>query len=247
MSDSYRCGGGGGRRRAQDLYAVLEHFPESARSVQDAAVRMALKRTVVLLKAYADAQRVGMMPDGTQSDGGSKAYSMLTAAFSPSETPTSGADTDLGSIFRIITGAKLRDLDDEGNLIEQVAESPHAKHAMSAAEVRARATLHRGLASWPVQDAEMGAVAVGGASALGYVLAHLARVRGAQESRFLRNEVGVLREDLREAHRKIDVVVAMLQQVPGVTMPVSPSRLTRQQTLPAHLHRQETLPGVTAA
>jgi hypothetical protein len=43
---------------------VLDAFPESARSVQNAAVRMALKRTVVLLKAYADAQRVGVATDG---------------------------------------------------------------------------------------------------------------------------------------------------------------------------------------
>ena len=40
----------------EDLYDVLASFPESAKSVQNAAVRMALKRTVLLLKAYADAQ-----------------------------------------------------------------------------------------------------------------------------------------------------------------------------------------------
>ena len=42
----------------EDLYEVLDSYPASSRIVQNAAVRMALKRTVVLLKAYADAQKL---------------------------------------------------------------------------------------------------------------------------------------------------------------------------------------------
>ena len=120
-----------------DLYEVLESFPESAKTVQNAAVRMALKRTVVLLKAYADAQAVDHELDGS---GGSAAYSMLTAAFNPAE-PTAGAPgaapaADLGQIFRIITGAKLRDVDIDGNLVEQIESSPAGIAAMSEAEER---------------------------------------------------------------------------------------------------------------
>lgn len=115
----------------EDLNAVLEMFPASAKIVQNAAVRMALKRTVVLLKAYADSQAVAIEEDGTVNQGGSKAYSMLTAAFSPAEQPanTGGgqATPDLGQIFRIITGAKLRDVDEDGNLVEQV-DSTAAAH-----------------------------------------------------------------------------------------------------------------------
>ena len=121
-------------------------FPESAKTVQNAAVRMALKRTVVLLKAYADAQTTVMEADGTVNEGGSKAYSMLTAAFSPvagapaaggssGAAPSAAASMDLGSIFRIITGAKLRDVDEEGNLVEQVTPA-QAQAASSEAEER---------------------------------------------------------------------------------------------------------------
>jgi len=155
----------------EDLYAVLDAFPESARSVQNAAVRMALKRTVVLLKAYADAQRVGVATDGAVSASGSKAYSMLTAAFTPAGPDEAVADTaDLGHIFRIITGSKLRDVDAEGNLIEQVALSPNSKHARYA-------------------------------------------MTAADESRALRAEVGVLKESVRDVHRKLDGLTSVLQQL----------------------------------
>ena len=37
-----------------DLYDVIDEVPSAAKAVRDAAVRVALKRTVKLLKAYAD-------------------------------------------------------------------------------------------------------------------------------------------------------------------------------------------------
>ena len=126
-----------------DLFGVLEDFPTSRRVVQDAAIRMAVKRTVVLLKAYADAQRIssGKSPNGcarscrdsAAEDAGpslaspptaegvsSRAYTMLTAAFTPAES-LAGGGTDLGKIFRTTTGSKLRDVDANGNLVEQVS------------------------------------------------------------------------------------------------------------------------------
>ena len=70
---------------------------------------------------YADAQKLERQLDGTDpSEEGSRAYTMLTAAFSPAETGHS--KDDLGQIFRIITGHKLRDVDPDGNLIEQLGE-----------------------------------------------------------------------------------------------------------------------------
>ena len=118
-----------------NLFEVLESYPESAKMVQNAAVRMALKRTVILLKAYADSQHVkaskesegpGLAPNS------SAAYNMLTAAFQPRES--AAVEMDLGQIFRIITGSRLRDLDENGNLVEQVEASPTSKFAMSDAE-----------------------------------------------------------------------------------------------------------------
>ena len=122
------------------LYEVLEMYPESAKMVQNAAVRMALKRTVLLLKAYADSQNVGAEKDGSGglSASGSAAYNMLTAAFQPNAdaNTVSDASNDPAQIFRIITGSKLRDLDDDGNLIEQVETSPNQRYAMSEQEER---------------------------------------------------------------------------------------------------------------
>ena len=129
----------------ESLYAVLDMFPESARVVQNAAVRMALKRTVVLLKAHADAQAKDAeeASDGGAGEGGgtatgsssSKAYDMLTAAFSAPSMSSPGVrmsngvpggmgnGMDLGSIFRIITGDQLRDVDGEGHIIEKVKDA----------------------------------------------------------------------------------------------------------------------------
>ena len=47
-----------------------------------------------------------------------------------------GANVDLGQIFRIITGSKLRDVDEDGNLVEQVAHSQAHHHELTAAEER---------------------------------------------------------------------------------------------------------------
>jgi hypothetical protein len=58
----------------EDLDDVLADYPASKRVVQASAMRLALKRTVVLLKAYADSQRV-------RETGASVAYEMLTSAF----------------------------------------------------------------------------------------------------------------------------------------------------------------------
>jgi hypothetical protein len=135
----------------ESLYSVLDNYPESARVVQNAAVRMALKRTVVLLKAYADSQRlpgVGGAHDGepaSKKGSTSAAYSMLTAAFSDGAGPTSSGardrGLDLGSIFRIITGSKLRDVDADGNLLERVEDSDVQQKRQGDAEER-RAMRH---------------------------------------------------------------------------------------------------------
>ena len=127
----------------ENLYDVLRSYPESARVVQNAAVRMALKRTVVLLKAYADSQAAlaaetaaASAPSATNT---SAAYTMLTAAFSGDQSRDvpdgMGAGMSLGSIFRIITGEKLRDVDEEGHIIEKVANAPSAEQ--EAAHARA--------------------------------------------------------------------------------------------------------------
>lgn len=103
-----------------DLDDVLAEYPASKRVVQASAMRLALKRTVILLKAYADSQRM-------RETGASVAYEMLTSAFGRPQSPGKGpegpegnAPPDLGHIFRTITGSKLRDVDEAGNLVEQV-------------------------------------------------------------------------------------------------------------------------------
>ena len=105
------------------LYTVLDMFPDSAKMVQNAAVRMALKRTVILLKAHSDSQMQKDNAGNVLSEGTSRAYNMLTAAFQPTQGAADPSQ-DVGTIFRIITGARLRDVDEEGNLIEMVQQQP---------------------------------------------------------------------------------------------------------------------------
>jgi hypothetical protein len=124
----------------EDLYDVLETYPDSAKVVQNAAVRVALKRTVILLKAHADSQHATAAATSSAAElqeGSSRAYNMLTAAFASREAATSDV-TDLGSIFRIITGSRLRDLDEDGNLIEQVESAPAARLGMPDSEEQLR-------------------------------------------------------------------------------------------------------------
>lgn len=123
-----------------DLYTVLDMFPESAKMVQNAAVRMALKRTVILLKAHADTQKETKAPEGLR-EGSSKAYQMLITAFEQKES-SNDSGLDLGAIFRIITGSRLRDLDDEGNLVEQVDMSSH-QHKFALTEAEEKRALRR--------------------------------------------------------------------------------------------------------
>ena len=62
---------------------------------------------------------------------------MLTAAFASREAATSDV-TDLGSIFRIITGSRLRDVDEDGNLIEQIESASTARFGMPDSEDQLR-------------------------------------------------------------------------------------------------------------
>jgi len=123
----------------EDLYDVLEMYPDSSKVVQNAAVRVALKRTVILLKAHADSQHSSASASSSSvlQEGSSRAYNMLTAAFATREAAVSDT-TDLGSIFRIITGSRLRDVDEDGNLIEQIESASTARFGMPDSEDQLR-------------------------------------------------------------------------------------------------------------
>ena len=100
-----------------DLYDVLEDFPQAAASVKDSAIRVALKRTVRLIKAYTDRRALEVA-----SEKENKASLMLKAAFSDPFDPSmdSSGVEDPGKIFRLITGGAFRDVDEHGNLVETV-------------------------------------------------------------------------------------------------------------------------------
>ena len=60
-----------------------------------------------------------------------------------------------------------------------------------------------------------------------------------QESRYLRNEVGVLKENVREVNRKIDSMAVILQQLAGLP-PSPPSQLNRRTTQEMLTRRSES-------
>ena len=90
--------------------------------MRDAAVRIALKRAVKLIKAYTDRRA---MEQDEKSSGSSSAHKqnraalMLEAAFSNPFDESEDFD-DPGKIFRLITGGVFKDVDDDGNLVETI-------------------------------------------------------------------------------------------------------------------------------
>eukprot|EP00325_Prymnesiales_sp_UTEX-LB-985_P013617 CAMPEP_0174748476 /NCGR_PEP_ID=MMETSP1094-20130205/93561_1 /TAXON_ID=156173 /ORGANISM="Chrysochromulina brevifilum, Strain UTEX LB 985" /LENGTH=375 /DNA_ID=CAMNT_0015953519 /DNA_START=33 /DNA_END=1160 /DNA_ORIENTATION=+ len=187
-----------------ELFSVLLDWPESRKIVQNAAVRMALKRTVLLLKAYADSQRAGAVASGAgdttssisdkmrghgmpgNETGSSKAYSMLLSAFSPGETDgcEPGAN-DLGKIFRTITGSRLRDVDQEGNLVETVTTEASIHTLDSSTFVR------------KMKEAD-------------------------EERRMMRQEMGGLKDEVMGVHstlRQVQASLAALSNIRGPPVP----------------------------
>ena len=91
-----------------DLFEVLERFPASHQPIRQAAMRIAMRRAVVILSEYVRARTL-------KKASGSALRGEMLAAFG-AETSSS----DPTSILRVITGKNRKDIDEEGYLVEEV-------------------------------------------------------------------------------------------------------------------------------
>ena len=126
-------------------------------------------------------------PGGGGGVSSSDAYSMLTAAFTPSEA-CDGAQ-DLGKIFRTITGARLRDVDAEGNLVEQVVAGEAPVPAPAATSVH------------------------GGSSFVTRRESALQGEKAAAESAKLQRSVDAVRQDVAALKGSIETIGEALQKL----------------------------------
>ena len=98
----------------EDLDAVLADFPKSAAIVRQAAMRIAMKRAVVIISEFVKTRQDLRKSAGLRTR--NSAALSLASAFGHTNDP---AAEDPALILRIITGANLKDIVD-GELVEEV-------------------------------------------------------------------------------------------------------------------------------
>lgn len=99
-----------------DLYSMLRHYPLSAATIRNAALRLALKQATRLLRHYVSvrtARRRGGVP---VRDNGAM-LALMQSAFQD-ERDKAFADSDAGEFFRMINGNKLRKVGKNGTIVE---------------------------------------------------------------------------------------------------------------------------------
>lgn len=103
----------------EDLDAVLASFPQAQALVRQAAMRVAMKRAVVIISGYVRSKKT--LTTAATSD---VLRTNLTSAFGY-ETMSADATLVL-RIMNLMTGKNLKDIDRDGFLVEEV-DTPTAK------------------------------------------------------------------------------------------------------------------------
>lgn len=104
-----------------DLYALLEHYPLSAATVRNAALRLALKQATRLLRHYVSMRQSARDQRSEGGAGGRQValVSRMQRAFVEEQREeASFVDSDAGAFFRMINGNKLREVGENGTIIE---------------------------------------------------------------------------------------------------------------------------------
>ncbi len=131
-----------------DLDEVLRRFPASLQQIRQAAMRVAMRRAVVIISEYVRSRRE------LRASGGLALRSNLMSAFGHDSEAT-----DPTTVLRIITGKNLRDVDEEGYLVEEIdlpeLEGEAKVLKMLEDNVVDRAAMRRELATVKSDVAEM--------------------------------------------------------------------------------------------
>ena len=102
-----------------DLFSVLERFDHSRAHIRQAAMKIAVQRAVVIISEYVRSRRD--LQAKLSSDNAKLTSDLVTAVGQASGRMP---DVDPTMILRIITGANLRDIDEDGYLVEEMDEKP---------------------------------------------------------------------------------------------------------------------------
>ena len=101
----------------EDLETVLELFPASEREIRQSAMKIAMQRAIVVISEFVRMQQAA-------KGGGGNRLDKLAGVFSggPAVDLSDDSASDPSTILNIITGGKLKDIDEEGNIIEEEDE-----------------------------------------------------------------------------------------------------------------------------
>lgn len=112
-----------------DLYTILPHYPLSAATIRNAALRIALKRATMAVRTYIS---IKMSASGRtrKGSGQNSALSMLHSAFNAQKHGF--ADSDAGAFFRAINDNKLREIGANGTILETEWVRRRARCSLSA-------------------------------------------------------------------------------------------------------------------
>lgn len=117
-----------------DLEAVLEQFPASEREIRQSAMKIAMQRAIVVISEFVRMQQSAKSGSAGRLDKLAGVFAGGPASVELSED----AATDPSTILNIITGGKLKDIDEEGNIIEEEDDEADMMMASPSRMSRAR-------------------------------------------------------------------------------------------------------------
>ena len=123
-----------------DLFGVLNNFPKSSSVIRQAAMKVAMRRAVVIISNY---MRLRSANRGDAASSMSPGFRSLTAAFGHADA----APADPTTILRMVTGSSLKDVID-GELVEAVdnePEDPIAEMRRELGEIKEHLDIRREL------------------------------------------------------------------------------------------------------
>jgi len=138
----------------EDLESVLEQFPASEREIRQSAMKIAMQRAIVVISEFVRMQQAA-------KGGGGSGLDKLAGVFSGGNSVALGegegdGQTDPSMILNIITGGKLKDIDEEGNIVEE-EDDDEAAAAARQSQAQAEETMGGILKELREQRAEMNA------------------------------------------------------------------------------------------
>jgi len=104
-----------------DLEEVLSQFLSPEREIRQSAMKIAMQRAIVVISEYV---RARMQQQKTPNTGLDKLAGAFSGGVGGSVAFGEDSATDPSIILNIITGGKLKDIDEEGNIVDEDEDAP---------------------------------------------------------------------------------------------------------------------------